>query len=412
MNPKLFLTVFRKELTDSLRDKRTLISILLVPSLLFPVITFIAIAITAKVVSKAKSEIPSVMVIGGLDSPKALGLLQSQAKLQCKPASGDWKQLVSDKKVRAVVEIPPGFDASLERNESAELKIFHYEGEMRSGFAVGEISRVFTEYRDQLAQARLAGRGLPASLLRPFTITAQNVASPEKVGGNLIGGMIPYLFIIICFSSAMYPAIDLTAGEKERGTMETILCSPISRLELTIGKFLLVLVAGLTAVVCSLISMGVSMYIGGLLFASNIMGGGASAGGHSAAIAGQFLSFDPLGFVGIMVLVLPLAALFSAVLLAVSLYAKSTKEAQSLVTPLIVVIVIPAMMGLLPGVELNFKLALVPILNLALACKEMLSGVWHWPLLLLIFSSTCAYAAAALYLCVRQFNREDVIFRS
>lgn len=132
----------------------------------------------------------------------------------------------------------------------------------------------------------------------------------------------------------------------------------------------------------------------------------------ASAAAGPLPSLDPLGFVGFLVLMLPLAAVFAATLLALALIAKSTKEAQSIVSPLIVVIIIPAMMGMLPGMELNGRLALVPILNLALASKEMFSGVWHWNYLALIFGSSCVYAGIALAFCVRQFNREDVIFKS
>jgi sodium transport system permease protein len=114
----------------------------------------------------------------------------------------------------------------------------------------------------------------------------------------------------------------------------------------------------------------------------------------------------------VLAMVLPVGILFSAVLMAVSLYAKSTKEAQSYTTPLIIVIVMPAMMGMLPGVELNVRLALVPILNIALVSKELVSGVFHWNYLALIFGSTCVYAAVALAACVRMFNREDVLFRT
>jgi sodium transport system permease protein len=99
------------------------------------------------------------------------------------------------------------------------------------------------------------------------------------------------------------------------------------------------------------------------------------------------------------------------VIFTVSLFAKSYKEAQSYVAPLIFVVIMPAVVGLLPGIELNVQLALVPILNLSLVCKEMLSGVWNWHYIALIFGSSCAYAAVALWLAVRMFSRESVIFR-
>lgn len=111
-------------------------------------------------------------------------------------------------------------------------------------------------------------------------------------------------------------------------------------------------------------------------------------------------------------MVFPVAVLFAAVEFTVALFAKSYKEAQSYVSPLIIVIILPAVIGMLPGVELNAPLALVPILNVSLVSKELVSGVWHWGLIGLIFGSTCAYAAAALALAVRMFNREDVIFRA
>ena len=132
----------------------------------------------------------------------------------------------------------------------------------------------------------------------------------------------------------------------------------------------------------------------------------------AAASMGQIPTIDPAGILGVFFMVAPVAMLFAAVLLTISLFAKSYKEAQSYVSPLIVVVVMPAMMGMLPGIELSAKTALVPIMNLSLVCKEMLSGVWHWNYIALIFGSTCVYAAIALGLAVKMFNREDVIFRA
>jgi sodium transport system permease protein len=153
-----------------------------------------------------------------------------------------------------------------------------------------------------------------------------------------------------------------------------------------------------------MISMGLTFVAGGILM-------GAS-GMTAAAKAGPLPMLDPAGLLLVLAMVLPVAVLFSAVLLAVSLFAKSIKEASSYVSPMIIVIIIPAMMGLMPGVELNARLALVPILNIALVSKELVSGVFHWQYLALIFGSTCVYAAAALAFCVHLFNREEVLFRT
>jgi sodium transport system permease protein len=110
-------------------------------------------------------------------------------------------------------------------------------------------------------------------------------------------------------------------------------------------------------------------------------------------------------------MVVPLAVLFSAALLAISLFAKSFKEAQSYLSPLTIVVFAPAIVAILPGVELNAGLSLVPILNTSLVCKEIVSGTYHWGFIALIFASSCIYAAAALWVAILLFQREDVLFR-
>ncbi len=408
MNGANLLTVYRKELRDTLRDRRTLISMIVVPTLLIPGLLLVAGLISYRVVRQARQEIPTVMLVGGEDSPAVRAALAADPRVRLLPTTADWKQRIIDKRLRAAVGIPADFDAALATGRPEVLKIYDYESELRSGFAVGELRRFFTDYRDRIITARLTARGLPASLVKPFEVKAENVAPPERVGGNVIGGIIPYIFILLCFTGAMYPAMDLTAGEKERGTMETILCSPVARSDLVLGKFLMVLTAALATVAWSLLSMGASLAIGGALLGR---AGGAAAIAAKGA-AGVVPSLDPLGGLLALAMVVPVAVLFSAVLMALSLFARSVKEAQSYVSPLIIVIITPAMMGMLPGVDLNTRLALVPILNLALASKELVSGVFHWPYLALTFGSTCGYAAAALWLCVRMFDRETVLFRT
>ena len=400
-------TVFTKEVRDSLRDRRAVISMFVVPTLVMPLLLLTAGAITAKVVKKAQDEASPVVIGGGADSPRVVAELRAAPRLRVVEAEGDFRRMIAEKRVRAAVELPAGFEAALAAGTPATVLLHHYEGELKSGFGVGELERFFRELRERTVAQRLAGRGLPADLVKPFAVQRRNAAPPEKVGGNLVGGIVPYVIILLCFTGAMYPAIDLTAGEKERGTMETLLCSPVSRTALVLGKFFTVLAASLATMACMLGSMLASILAGGAYLAGGA--GGLAAGGGAAGPAALVL--DPLGAVGVFVMVLPVAVLFAAALLAVALFAKSHKEAQSYVSPLIVVVILPAMMGMLPGVELNAKLALVPILNLTLACKEMLSGVWHWPQLALIFVSTAVYAGAALAVAVRLFKRESVLFR-
>jgi sodium transport system permease protein len=255
----------------------------------------------------------------------------------------------------------------------------------------------------------LAAQGLPERVVRPFEMIRRNVAPPEKVGGNLVGGFVPYLIIVLCFTGAMYPAIDVTAGEKERGTMETLLCSPAARVEIVLGKFLLVLTGSLSAMAMSLLSMGVTALVTGTI----LLGGRLTARMVPAPATSGYVNFiSPWGLLGVLAVVFPVAILFSAVQLTIALVARNTKEAQSYLGPAMIVVLLPAIVGMLPGVDLDARLAWVPLLNLSLVCKEMLSGVWHWGYIAIVFGSTCLYAAIALGLAVKMFERERVLFRA
>lgn len=411
MNMRHVTTVYLKELRDSLRDRRTLVSMFVIPTLLMPIIFFTFGTFTTKVVRKVRAETPTIMVLGGEDSPKVRAALAAHPRLKIVKTTDDFRARISEKKLRAAMELPRDFDQSLEEGRLATVKIFTYEGELRSGFAAGEIDRFFRDYREKLIQSRLDERGVPRSVLKPFELTRQNVAPPEKVGGNMIGGIIPCVIILLAFSGAMYPAMDLTAGEKERGTMETLLCSPVGRTEIVFGKFLVVLTASLATVVLSALSTAVTFGAGTLLFARETFATVAQGPGGAAARA-ALPSLHPGGFLLSLTMVLPIAILFSSVLFTLSLFAKSYKEAQSYVSPLVIVVLLPAMLATLPGIDLSTTLACIPILNVALLCKELVSGIFNWPSIALIFVSTSVYAAASLAWAVKMFNRESVLFRS
>jgi len=401
MNLAAVAVVYRKELTEWLRDRRTLISTVLVPLLAFPILMVGITALATVMIGNAEREIPKIMILGGEDSPRLLERLHKLDKLEVVPYAVNWKDQISNKDIRAAVEIPKGFQAALAEGRAQTVNIYFYQGELKSSFGADHLQKAVEEYRDSVIKDRLAAKNVPASVLTPFTVKQENVAPPEKVGGASIGGFIGYAVILLCLTGAMYPAIDLTAGEKERGTIETILSSPISRLDLVIGKFLLVFSASLASAILSVTSMGLSF---AFLGHSHLM---QSAGEQSLNLNLGFTSV-----VAVFCMALPLAVLFSAVLMTIALFAKTYKEAQSYLTPLTFLVVIPAVASVMPGVELTPKLALIPVLNTSLVCKEIITGTYHWNSIILIFASTCLYALAAIFLAVKMFQREDVLFRS
>jgi sodium transport system permease protein len=395
------VTVYKKELTEAIRDHRTLISSILVPLLLFPILTAVAGYAAADLYEEAMREPSRIMVLGGTDSPAVLEGLHNVENLKVVPVSPDYVDLISNKKIHAVVDLPPGFQAGVEHGEHPAIKIYIFSGDLKSKFGATRIEKFFTEYRDSAVRCRLTAEKLPEDLMKSFDIKQENVVSPEKVAAESYGGFIPYIVILMCMTGAMYPAMDLTAGEKERGSMETILTSPISRTDLALGKFYLVVTASLVTAFLSVISMGTSV----ALLSTFVKNG----------IAGEDIPVLPIHLktvIAVFVVALPVAVLFAAVLLTISLFARSQKEAQSYLTPLTFVVIVPALAAVLPDIELTPKLAIVPILNASLLCKELVSGTYHWNYIGLIFLSTSIYAGAALFLTVKMFQRESVLFRS
>ena len=401
MNFSNVAIVYRKELTEWLRDRRTLISTVLVPLLAFPVLMVGMTSLMAVMMSKAEKEIPQVMIIHAENSPELAAALQASKDLEIVPYADDWKDEISNKQIRAAIDIPSGFDASLNSKSPLTVQIDYYQGEVKSEYGANHVDDALKAYRDSFVKKTLEAKNLPDSLISPFKLEKNNVAPPEKVSGAALGGLLGYMVILLSMTGAIYPAIDLTAGEKERGTMETILSSPLSRVDLVLGKFFLVLSASLCTAILSIISMGTSFYLVG----------------HSNAMAKKDAAVFQLHIglptvLSVFLMALPLAVLFAAALLTIALFAKSYKEAQSYLTPMTFIVVIPAVASLLPGFDLNPKLALVPILSTSLVCKEIVAGTFHWNYILLILLSSSVYAAAALFIAVKMFQRESVLFRS
>lgn len=394
--------VYGKELRDSLRDRRTIISMIVVPVLGVPLLMFGVGMLMFKTVTKAREEVPRIMIIGGENSPKVLTALHQANNFQIVPSTGNLTNEITEKRVNAVVKLSPDFDVAVAHGEKAGIEIYEYEGEMKSGFAAERLNALFENLRNVTVREHLESRNVPVAVLEPFTIQRQNVVPPEKVSGSMIGGVLLYMIMILSLTGAMYPALDLTAGEKERGTMETILCCPVRRIDLVLGKFLMVLTASVGTVVLAFLSLGATLRIAKRVLAHSV---------PQAALENA-LSVDIAGVGGVLLMLVPVAVMFSALLLMVGLFSKSFREAQSYCGPLIMVVVVPTVLAMLPGVDLNAARALIPVLNVSLVCKEMMAGIWHWNYILLIFGSTCLYAVGALAATIAMFHREEVLFRS
>jgi sodium transport system permease protein len=383
--------VYRKELRELLRDWRTIISLIVVPVVIVPVLLLGAFSI----VRLTMKQQPKVMLLGGEGSPESVDALRALKKFDLVSGSADYTNLISTKKIRAAVEIPKDFDAAVEADRKTAIRIYTYDGEPKSMQTAQQLQEFFQHRREELVRRRLLAHKLPETLVTPFEVQRTNVASPKQVTGILLGMILPYVLIVMCLAGAIYPAVDLTAGEKERGTLETLLSSPVARTHLVLGKGLVVLT--------------VSLATAGLSISSNGMGLVLIQSGGFPKLP---LALDPLALAGVGVVLIPLAIFLAFMAVAVGLFARSCKEANTYLQPMLLLAIIPAIVAALPGVEFSYGLAFIPVLNMSLLCKELLAGSCHWGHILVVFGSMTIYAALAVAAAVALFKRESVLFRT
>ncbi len=398
MDLKRVKIIYFKEMLDTLRDRRTLISMILVPILLFPVLMFGMSGLVVFLTKKAEEKPARVMILGKKNAPYLTERIFQDEKFKIVEES-DFKNAIKEKRIEAAVVFSEDFERKIEKEDSAQAIIYYDRTEVKSDIAMGKLRDHLRDYEDSIVTFRLKKRKIEKSLLYPVNVKDENVASKEKMGGFMLSMFLPYIVILLALTGAMYPAIDLTAGEKERGTLETILVSPASRGELATGKFLCVMTVSVITAILATCSMGITA---GMSFAQ--MG---SFTGEEAQISIKFISI-----VVILILLLPISALFSSLLLSISLFAKSFKEAQSYITPFMLLVIMPAMISFMPGVELNWFFAFVPVINVSLALKDALLGSYNWGFIGLIFVSTAIYASFSIFVTKRLFEKEEVLFRT
>jgi len=398
MNFRKVKIIYFKEMLETLRDRRTLISTILIPIILFPVLMFGMGAVVVTMMKKTEAEATRIALIGEEHASSFVSLLLEGDDFQ-KVDVEDFKSALKEKEIHAALEFPSDFEEKLTLGENSEATIYYDGAELRSSIAKEKLSGELKDYQDSLVAERLRERNIEKSILHPIEINKENLAPKEKMGGFMLSMFLPYMIVILAMVGAMYPAIDLTAGEKERGTLETILVTPVSRLDISTGKFLTVLTASMITILLSTASMSLCASLG--------LARMGELGSEQVSFA-----IKPLSIILLLLLMLPLAALFSSALLSVALFAKSYKEAQSYVSPLMFVVILPAMVSFIPGIELNWGLAFVPIVNISLASREVLLGTFRWNFIGLIFLSTFIYASFSIFVTKRLFEKEGVLFRT
>ena len=357
-----WVIILIKELTDMIRDRRTIFMMVVMPLVVIPLLATTAIKLTQSQIEKAKDKELRVAVIGETAAPELFKRLSKEENffLVTMTNADSARAMTAEQTLDGVVIIPQDFSEFVEGDKQATIRLIFKSSESLNA-ARRRIEAIIDQYDREIVNERIGRLQLDETLFDAITIEREDVASTEEKFAENAGGFLPYIFIIFGFMGSIYPALDLGAGEKERGTLETILSSPASRFDIVMGKFLVVVLFSIATAFLAMLGVLIMVYQFLPTIETNI----------------TQTVMDMLGprriFI-IMSMVLPVSAFFAAVALAISIFARSFKEAQSMMAPLNIIIILPAMIGMLPGFKLSAVTAAIPILNLSLATKAILGG--------------------------------------
>ncbi|QDT17485.1 ABC transporter permease subunit/CPBP intramembrane protease [Alienimonas californiensis] len=281
--------------------------------------------------------------------------------------------------------------------------VLHEDADERSRLAYTRVAGALRNWERAVLRDRLTEAGLPADLPAPVAPRGLSLSQPAERAAGVWSKLFPALVVLMTISGAFYPAVDMAAGEKERGTMETLLICPASRGEIVCGKFLAVLTFSLCTAGLNLCSAGLT---GG--YVASLAGPGMAAGLDGLAPPA------PAALAWVALLMVPLAAFYSALCLALATFAKSNKEGQYYLYPILMVSVGLTVFCLSPLVELTPLYAVLPVVNVSLLLKSLLApggAAAALPYVPVVLLSSVGYAGMALWWAVELFKREDVLFR-
>jgi len=431
--------IFAREVRDQLRDRRTLFMIAVLPLLLYPLLGMSMFQIAQFVREKAVR----VLVVGARDLEELPPLIENNrfaADLFDQPKEAELLELhfaaaeprpdrpriaspraeacraVLAGEYEAALYLPDDFGETArkfqraiqewrEQNGGGEQEtaptldtrpeIIYSTASEESQIAFLRLSDLWRRWNERIGEANLKARNLPANAARPFELAATNLAEQTGRHGTAVWSKIlPVLLLLWAMTGAFYPAVDLCAGEKERGTLETLLCSPAERSEIVLGKLLTIMLFSMATAVLNLLSLGIT---GWLVLAQ----------------LPQFGPPPPEAALWLAIALVPVSALFSALCLALAAFARSTKEGQYYLIPLLLVTLPLVVLPMAPGVELNLGNSLIPITGVVLLLRSMLEGV-YWQAIQFaapVAAVTLACCLLSIRWAVEQFNSESVLFR-
>lgn len=386
--------IVKKELTELLRDKKTIINSIVLPTLLVPLLIFGGIKVT-EMIQKNEQEKP--IEIGLVNAPKAfleLVSLDTLNKVTTYDKVEDFKLLIDNETIQSAIAFSPDWDSQMDSLATSNVQIYRNSTKDNVN---SRVANLIATYNAQLKEQRIAKLEIPTQKLTPISENYIEVGEQKEIFGKRIGGFIPYLFILTMWGGCLLAAVDLVTGEKERKTIETTLSLPISKFKVLLGKTIVASLLGFIPALLNLVGLVLGLkFIPGIPESLN-------------QAINEMLNFQSI--VLILLLLIPFALFLSGLIIALVAGATSFKEAQSKASPIIMLIIIPLVLALMPGIELSWTTVLIPVLNIGLGVKEIMAGTIDMTQYAVILFSLLAFAVGAVYFSYRKFSDENAILK-
>ncbi len=408
MRPDKVWLVAKKEIVSTLRDRRAIVSNLLIPLLMLPLMMLGMPLLLGGLFEREAETVTEIGVVGLANVPAELrAMLEAQNVALVEVA--DPVAAVQADTVVAAITVPDDFAATLAAGGASSIELATKVGNMRSELNSGKVQQAVAAFQQQVVAQRLSAAGLDPSVLTPVSVQVVDASSAAERAGGQLSWMIPFFIAIWTLTGGQMTAIDATAGEKERGTMEVLLVTPIRRIEAVIGKFLATLTFGLSAAVMAI----VGYLVGGLLMRGVFMPRLGEEAEAMVQVMGGTVSVNlaTLGMLTISAVLL--AAAVAALLLAITMFARSFKEAQSYVAPLSFVFILPILFlqfrDLIGAGDVIYR---IPVVNVLVLMDETIRGNATAGAVATTWLSMLALVVIFLVFALRNFKRENVIFRT
>jgi sodium transport system permease protein len=393
--------LFSKELLGAVRDRRTLILTVFFPLIFYPLIIGMMGHFTTAEKGKLDMMVPTVVVIDHSDDQTFQQKIRQTDLFYplFSPQLESGLQRLQDNNGQVIMQVEkesggPGI--------GLDITLYYDQTDQIAVVAAARVRDFLQEYLNTVLREKLDELGMDYDdLSPPINLTVENIATSESVGRLILSRLLPYFMVLAILTGAMGLGAEITAGEKERGTIATLLVSQLSRTEIVLGKFLTILAASLTSSILSAV---------GLLLGVYFFGGNLTTGTSQQMQASFSLSLGAFGW--IIAILIPLAIILSALVVIVGSYARSQKEASMYLMPIYMVIVLIGLVSMTGSTTFIGTRFLIPIANALYALQEIIIGNLEFSHILYTLAANLVCGALLIAASVQAFKREAVLFRS